>query len=111
MNHKIVHEGERTLYTYKWLKSLIEVAVPGTAAPVSFRNGLHWPQASSGQRVGLMTKKPLRMQHLGAVTAGLRQRAIIIIYINKLLLLLTDLVLGTVDQAVVHVSVCPELQL
>ena len=57
MHHKIVHEGGRTLYTYTWWKSLIEVAIPGTAAVVSFRNGLQWPQASSGQRVGLMTRK------------------------------------------------------
>ena len=53
--HKIVHAGKRTLYT--WWKSMIEVAVPGTAAPVLLRNALHWPQASSGRRVGLMTRK------------------------------------------------------
>ena len=44
MYHKIVHAGKRTLYT--WWKSMIEVAVPGTAAPVLLRNALHWPQAS-----------------------------------------------------------------
>ena len=55
MYHKIVHAGKRTLYT--WWKSMIEVAVPGTAAPVLLRNALHWPQASSGRRVGLMTRK------------------------------------------------------
>ena len=49
MNHIIVHAGERTLYTYTWWRSMIEVAVPGTAAPVLLRNGLHWPQASSGR--------------------------------------------------------------
>ena len=36
---------------------MIEVAVPGTAAPVLLRNALHWSQASSGQREGLMTWK------------------------------------------------------
>ena len=55
MNRNIVHAGKRTLYT--WLKFMIEVAVTGTAAPVLLRNALHCPQASSGQRVGLMTRK------------------------------------------------------
>ena len=55
INHNIVHAGHRTLY--KWRKSMIEVAFPGTAAPVLLRNALHWPQASSGRRVGLMTRK------------------------------------------------------
>ena len=38
-------------------QSMIEVAVPGTAPPVLLRNALLWPQASSGRRVGLMTRK------------------------------------------------------
>ena len=45
MYHKIVHAGKTTLYTV-W-KSMIEVAVPGTAAPVLLGNALHWLQASS----------------------------------------------------------------
>ena len=36
---------------------MIEMAVPGTAAPVLLRNALHWPQARNGRRVGLMTGK------------------------------------------------------
>ena len=36
---------------------MIEVAVPGTAAPVLLHDALHWSQASSGQRVELMTRK------------------------------------------------------
>ena len=70
MYHKIVHAGKRTLYT--WWKSMIEVAVPGTAAPVLLHNALHWAQASSGQREGLMTRRQ------GVVIAGSRQTAIII---------------------------------
>ena len=55
MNRSIVHAGKRTLYT--WWKSMIEVAVRGTAAPVLLCNALHWPQTSSGQRVGLCLGK------------------------------------------------------
>ena len=57
MHHKIVHAGKRTLYT--WWKSMIEVAVPGTAAPVLLHNALHRPQASSGRWLVFtrMTKK------------------------------------------------------
>ena len=39
MNHNNVHTGKRTLYT--WWKSMIEVAVPGTATPVLLRNALY----------------------------------------------------------------------
>ena len=46
MNRNIVHAGHRTLY--RWRKTMIEVAVPGTAAPVLLPKALHWPQASSG---------------------------------------------------------------
>ena len=51
MNHNVVHAGKRTLYT--WWKSMIEVAVPSTAAPVLLSDALRWQQASSSQRVGL----------------------------------------------------------
>ena len=57
MNCNIVHAGKRTLYALWKFMTMIEVAVPGTAAPVLLRNALHWPQASSGRRVGLMTRK------------------------------------------------------
>ena len=59
MNRNIVHAGKRTLSLslYAWWKSMIEVAVPDTAARVLLHNALHWPQASSGRRVGLMTRK------------------------------------------------------
>ena len=70
MHHKIVHAGERTLYT--WWKSMIEVAIPGTVAQVLLQYTLHWAQASSGQRAGLMTRRQ------GVVIAGSRQTAIII---------------------------------
>ena len=58
---------------------MIDVAVPGTAAPVILRVAVHWTQTSSGRRVGPMTRKhsrhhtPLLMQHL---VTGLRQTAI-----------------------------------
>ena len=51
MNHNIVNAGKRTIYTR--CKSMIEVAVPSTAAPVLLSDALHWQQANSGQRVGL----------------------------------------------------------
>ena len=41
MNHNIVHAGKRTLYRPTWWKFMIEVAVPGTAAPVLFGNVLY----------------------------------------------------------------------
>ena len=62
---------------------MIEVAVPGTAAPVLLHNDLHWAVASCGQRVGSMTRnhgrlhKPLPMPHLTAVIARLRQKAVV----------------------------------
>ena len=55
MKRNIVHAGKRTLYT--WLKFMIEEAVTGTAAPVLLCNDLQYPQASSDQRAGLMTRK------------------------------------------------------
>ena len=55
MNRIIVHAGKSTLYTL-W-KSMIEVTVCGTATPILVRNAFHWPQASSGNRVALMTRK------------------------------------------------------
>ena len=50
MNHNIVNAGKRTLYTsiHGASPSMIEVAVPSTAAPVLLSDALHWPQASSG---------------------------------------------------------------
>ena len=56
MNRNIVHAGKRTLDALWKFMTMIEVAVPGTAAPVLLRNAVHWPQASSGRRVGLMTR-------------------------------------------------------
>ena len=50
-----------------------------TAAPVLLHDVLHWSQASSSQKMGVMTSKHSRhhkllpMQHLGAAIAGLRQ--------------------------------------
>ena len=41
---------DNVAYRYRGtcMSHMIEVAVPGTAAPVLLRNALHWPQASSG---------------------------------------------------------------
>ena len=39
LHHEILHAGKRTVYT--WSKSIIEVAVPGAAAPVLLHNALH----------------------------------------------------------------------
>ena len=81
MHHEIVQAGKRTVYT--WSKSMLEVAVPGSAAPVLLHNALHWAVASCGRRVGLMTRnhgrhhKPLPMQHLGAVIARLQQKSVV----------------------------------
>ena len=62
---------------------MLEVAVPGAAVPVLLHNALHWAVASCGRRVGSMTRnhgrhhKPLPMQHLAAVIARLRQKAVV----------------------------------
>ena len=63
MNRNIVHACSKTLYTDSW-KSMIEVTVPGTAAQVLWRNDLHWPQTSSGQKVGL-TVRYFQLQTFG----------------------------------------------
>ena len=62
---------------------MLEVAVPGTTASVLLHNALHWAVASCGRRVGSMTRnhghhhKLLPMQHLAAVIARLRQKAVV----------------------------------
>ena len=70
---------------------MTQVAVTGTAVPVLLRNALHWSQAISSPRVGLMTRrhshiKPLPIQRHSAIIAGLWQTAnIIVINVQNIL--------------------------